>query len=148
MKTQVAEKTTELRGLVDSNLSLKQELGKQQEAAKEAAEAESKRKAECETLIAQIGKLNSQASAEAEAVKAREAKLSSGLVSARETVDQVVHALQTLQTGFQQLVSNRAFQSGDLQWNVRNVSGAANYAINQLVELNQSVGRIVGEEQR
>lgn len=148
MKTQMAEKTSELRGLVDSNLSLKQELGKQQEAAKEAAEAESKRKAECETLIAQIGKLNSQATAEAEAVKAREAKLTSGLTSVRETVDQVVHALQTLQTGFQQLVSGGVFQNGDLQWNVRNVSGAANYAINQLLELNKSVGMSVGERRR
>ena len=45
-KTQVAEKTAELRGLVDANLALKQELGKLQEAAKEAAEAEGKRKAE------------------------------------------------------------------------------------------------------
>ena len=66
----------------------------------------------------------------------------------RETVDQVVHALQTLQTGFQQLVSGGVFQNGDLQWNVRNVSGAANYAINQLLELNKSVGMSVGERRR
>lgn len=89
-KTQVAEKTAELRGLVDANLALKQELGKLQEAAKEAAEAEGKRKAECETLIAQIGKLNSQAAAEAEAAKGREANLTIALGAARETAEKVV----------------------------------------------------------
>lgn len=146
-KTQVAEKTAELRGLVDANLALKQELGKLQEAAKEAAEAEGKRKAECETLIAQIGKLNSQAAAEAETAKGREENLTIALGAARETVEKVVHALQTLQTGFQQLVSSGAFQSGPLQWNVRNVSGAANFAINQLVELSKSVGTSVGKEE-
>ena len=146
-KTQVAEKTAELRGLVDANLALKQELGKLQEAAKEAAEAEGKRKAECETLIAQIGKLNSQAAAEAETAKGREENLTIALGAARETAEKVVHALQTLQTGFQQLVSSGAFQSGPLQWNVRNVSGAANFAINQLVELSKSVGTSVGKEE-
>ncbi|KAK8799831.1 hypothetical protein WA588_002654 [Blastocystis sp. NMH] len=144
-KTQVAEKTAELRGLVDANLALKQELGKLQEAAKEAAEAEGKRKAECETLIAQIGKLNSQAAAEAETAKGREENLTIALGAARETAEKVVHALQTLQTGFQQLVSSGAFQSGPLQWNVRNVSGAANFAINQLVELSKSVGTSLEE---
>ena len=146
-KTQVAEKTAELRGLVDANLALKQELGKLQEAATEAAEAEGKRKAECETLIAQIGKLNSQAAAEAEPAKGREENLMIALGAARETAEKVVHALQTLQTEFQQLVSSGAFQSGPLQWNVRNVSGAANFAINQLVELSQLVGSSVGQEE-
>ena len=138
-KTQVAEQT--------ANLALKQELGKLQEAAKEAAEAEGKRKAECETLIAQIGKLNSQAAAEAETAKGREENLMIALGAARETAEKVVHALQTLQTGFQQLVSSGAFQSGPLQWNVRNVSGEANFAINQLVELSKSVGTSVGKEE-
>ena len=109
--------------------------------------AEGKRKAECETLIAQIGKLNSQAAAEAETAKGREENLTIALGAARETVEKVVHALQTLQTGFQQLVSSGAFQSGPLQWNVRNVSGAANFAINQLVELSKSVGTSVGKEE-
>ena len=120
--------------------SLKQEL----EATKTQV---AEKTAECETLIAQIGKLNSQAAAEAETAKGREENLTIALGAARETVEKVVHALQTLQTGFQQLVSSGAFQSGPLQWNVRNVSGAANFAINQLVELSKSVGTSVGKEE-
>ena len=144
-KAQLAEKTAEMRGVVDSNLALKQELGKLQEAAKEAADAESKRKAECETLIAQIGKLNAQAAADAAAGKAREGALAAQVASARETAAQVLHALQTLQTGFQQLVATGVFQSGDAQWNVRNVSGAANFAIRQLLELSQGGEANVGQ---
>ena len=103
-KKQTGEQETKLRELVDANLELKSELTKEQENRRHVTEAEAKRKSECETLIAQIGNLNAQAVKEMELVKSREGSVSTSIATALTTTERVTHAVQSIQSDFQQLM--------------------------------------------
>lgn len=144
LKKQTEEQKNKVRELVDANLELKSELTKEQDNYRQVSEAEAKRKAECETLIAQIGKLNAQATKETEIVKSREGRVSASIATALTTTERVIHAVQSIQSDFQQLMASGVLQAGNLQWNVRNINGAVNFVIGQLNELTRCLEGGVG----
>ncbi|KAK8807714.1 hypothetical protein WA171_000663 [Blastocystis sp. BT1] len=143
-KKQTGEQETKLRELVDANLELKSELTKEQENRRHVTEAEAKRKSECETLIAQIGNLNAQAVKEMELVKSREGSVSTSIATALTTTERVTHAVQSIQSDFQQLMAGGVLQAGNYEWSVRNITGAVNFVIGQLSELTRSLEGGVG----
>ena len=129
----------EVHQLIDDNLQLKQQLTKLEEQYKEVKERESKRSAECETLIVQIGKLNEQLTAALSEISKLTSRMAMMSTGTNEMSESVLKALESIQKGLadleqQQYQGQRNINAVDGRWIMQNVIGAANFAYAKIEE--------------